>query len=163
MQLQKPVNYLFEQLSDALQNVTDQEYCFPSSILSQATIGQHLRHIIEFFLELQKGYETGFINYDNRDRDRRIETDKMFAMQKLSSIVNDLPKPDKTLTLLAALSNSPLEFQTNYYRELLYNLEHTVHHMALIRVGVEEISSIKLSPHFGVAESTLQSRKVCAQ
>jgi len=52
---------------------------------------------------------------------------------------------------------------SNYYRELAYNLEHTIHHMALIRVGVNEVSSIELPVEFGVAYSTVKYRKQCAQ
>ena len=166
MLLQKPIAFLFDQLQEALESLTDQEYCFPSAVLSQATVGQHLRHIIEFYLELCKGYESGLVNYDKRQRDHRIETERLFAIQKLRAIINDLRKPDKTLVLTASLSaehNIPLEFHTNYSRELLYNLEHTVHHMAFIRTGIEAVSAIQLPSHFGVAVSTVQSRKACAQ
>ncbi len=42
-------------------------------------------------------------------------------------------------------------------RELLYNIEHAVHHMALIQVAVTNaFPSIELPPHFGVAYSTVQ-------
>lgn len=165
MPLQKPIALLFEQLHHLIETLTDEQYCFPSNVLSQATVGQHLRHIIEFFEELYNGYETGLVNYDSRQRDHRIETDRLFAIQKLREIVKDLPKPDKDLTLTASLTNEAngqVEFNTNYNRELLYNLEHTVHHMALIRTGIEAVSAIQLPVQFGVAESTLQSRKACA-
>jgi hypothetical protein len=52
---------------------------------------------------------------------------------------------------------------TNYYREVAYNLEHTIHHMALIRVGVNEVSSIVLPDQFGVAYSTIKYKEQCAQ
>lgn len=167
MILQKPISLLFEQLSHSLETLTDQQYCFPLAVLSQSTIGQHLRHIVEFFQELEKGYETGLVCYDKRQRNHQIETDRLFAIQKLHEIIDSLPKPDKAMMLTASLTiengNNQLEFQTNYNRELLYNLEHTVHHMAFIRTGIEAVSVIKLPAQFGVAESTLQSRKVCAQ
>jgi hypothetical protein len=166
MKLQTPITLLFEQLGHSVEKLTDEQYCFPAAVLSQATIGQHLRHIIEFFLELNKGYETGSVNYDKRQRDHRIETDRLFAIQKLHEVLDGLPRPDKNLTLVASLTpenNSQHEFKTNYNRELLYNLEHTVHHMAFIRTGIEAVSVIQLPVQFGVAESTLQSRKVCAQ
>ena len=166
MSLQQPITFLFTQLRDVLKNLADQQYSLPSVILSGATIGQHLRHTIEFYQELYKGYETGSVNYDKRQRDYRIETERHFALQKIDDIIKNLYKPDKSLLLVASLStgyNKQLEFQTNYNRELLYNLEHTVHHMALIRIGIEEISTMQLPPNFGVAESTIQSGKLCAQ
>ena len=52
---------------------------------------------------------------------------------------------------------------SNYYREIAYNLEHTIHHMALIRVGINEVSSVVLPTEFGVAYSTIKFRQQCAQ
>lgn len=166
MLLQRPITVLIEQLQQSMENLTDDQYCQRSVLLSEASIGQHLRHVIEFFLELNKGYETSLVNYDHRKRDHQIETNRLFAIEKLQEIVEFLDKPDKELTLAASFPlqhSGQLVFQTNYYRELLYNLEHTVHHMALIRIGIEAVSAIRLPVHFGVAESTLQSRNACAQ
>ncbi len=166
MSIHKSIGFLFEQLNEALEELTDQQYQYPSSVLSNATVGQHLRHIIEFYMELNKGYETGTVNYDLRQRDHRIETERSFAIEKINELRMRLNKPDRALRLSATLSADKkllAAFSTNYYRELLYNLEHTVHHMALIRIGIQEVTSIKLSPQFGVAESTLAARKLCAQ
>jgi hypothetical protein len=42
-------------------------------------------------------------------------------------------------------------------RELLYNLEHAIHHMALIQVAVRQaFPALTLPAHFGVAYSTVQ-------
>jgi hypothetical protein len=167
MQLSLPVSQLFEQIKDLLSQLSPTHYTQPCVQLGNATIGQHIRHIIELFIELQKGYNTGVINYDARERDYYIETDKLHATQKLNEMEEMLTKENKELTLHANYSISHDDHEiipTNYYREVMYNLEHTVHHMALIRVGISEISSITLPEHFGVAVSTLKYRNVaCAQ
>ena len=158
MPLKQPILNLLEQLQSVTVRLSDQQYTMPSLLLYNSTIGQHMRHIIEFFLELNKGYDTGIINYDKRNRDYRIESDRHFAIYQLHDISKLLDKPDKTL-LLAAEFDQMVTINTNYYRELLYNLEHIVHHMALMRVAI----TIPLPESFGVASSTLKFRKACAQ
>src|SRR4030095_298800 len=166
MQLRQAVKNVFVQLSESLHQLTDEQYAQPSKTLFNATIGQHVRHIIELFLCLEKGYESGLVNYEKRKRDLVIETDKDFANRLLQKIHTNLEKPDKKLRLEASYDEhyaATIGVTTNYYREIIYNLEHTVHHMALIRVGVNEVSTITLPQDFGVASSTIKYRKACAQ
>ena len=83
-----------------------------------------------------------------------------------TEIYTHLDRPAKSLLLQAAYDDSSddsITVETNYYREIVYNLEHTVHHMALIRVGVNEVSELELPEGFGVASSTIKYRKACAQ
>jgi hypothetical protein len=56
------------------------------------------------------------------------------------------------------------EINTSLERELVYNVEHAIHHMAIIRIAIErEFPSIKLDKHFGIAFSTIRFRDdLCA-
>lgn len=166
MSLQNAVKTVFVQLTATLDNLQQQEYVQPSTSLSNNTIGQHVRHIIELFQCLELGYVSGIVNYENRKRDITIETDKELAKSILLSLHTELEKENKDLVLEANYEeneNSPLRIATNYYREIAYNLEHTIHHMALIRVGLNELSSLSLPENFGVASSTVKFRNKCAQ
>ena len=166
MSLQNAVKTVFVQLTATLDNIQQQEYVQPSTSLSNNTIGQHVRHIIELFQCLELGYESGIVNYENRKRDITIETDKELAKSILLSLHPELEKENKELVLEANYEDndaSPLRIATNYYREIAYNLEHTIHHMALIRVGLNELSSLSLPENFGVASSTVKFRNKCAQ
>lgn len=64
MMLKQPLQHVFAQISETLSQLIDAEYIQPSKILSAATIGQHVRHIIELFQCLETGYEEGIINYE---------------------------------------------------------------------------------------------------
>src|SRR3954469_4736467 len=145
MPLQPSIKSVFIQLSESLKSLSDEEYVQPSQILFNATIGQHVRHIIELFLCLEKGYETGVVNYEKRKRDLRIQTDKGLANALLHEIYSRLNRENKDLLLEGVYdehSSELISIDTNYYREIAYNLEHTVHHMALIRVGINDVSNI---------------------
>ncbi|MEO3408309.1 hypothetical protein AAFN85_30620 [Mucilaginibacter sp. CAU 1740] len=166
MQLKEPISNLLEQLQYVIDELNPGQYTEPVKLLSQSSIGQHTRHILEFFVELNKGYESGMVDYDKRIRNKAIEADKDFAIGTINQIKNSIEKPDKEL-LLQAEYGEGADHQTqvfsNYYRELVYNLEHTVHHMALIRIGVNAISQVIIPDEFGVAASTLKYRNSCAQ
>lgn len=166
MLLNQPIQHVFVQLSESLRQLSDEEYRQPSSTLFNATIGQHIRHIIELFICLEQGYAEGTVNYEKRKRDYRIETDRDFAAALLKEIYTKLDKPNIPMILEAEDYTDTMETEaipTNYYRELAYNLEHTIHHMALVRVGVNEVSNVQLPEEFGVAYSTIKYRQQCAQ
>ena len=166
MLLKKPIQHVFEQLSESLRQISNDEYKMPSNILSNATIGQHVRHIIELFICLEQGYQTGVVNYEKRKRDYRIETDKDFALDLMLDVFNNLEQSNKDLILEAedyCEDVQTVSVPSNYFRELAYNLEHTIHHMALIRVGINEVADLQLPDEFGVAYSTIKYRQQCAQ
>ncbi len=166
LHLQQSIKKVFLQLEAALQCIEPEQYSLPSRCLFNASIGQHVRHIIELFIELDKGYETGAVNYEGRKRDYRIETDKDFAVVSLGRIYNEMIRPNKPLLLEAGYkedSDELITMDTNYYRELAYNIEHTVHHMAMIRIGMNELSTVDVDESFGIASSTIKYRSTCAQ
>ncbi|TBO43592.1 DinB family protein [Pedobacter kyonggii] len=165
MPLKEPITNLLEQLHGIIGGLTNTEFTHPLTILSGSTIGQHGRHILEFYLELNKGYAIGEVDYDRRERNHAVENDKEVAQQCLREIICSLGKPDRKLVLVVnydAEESQSIRIQTNYYRELIYNLEHTVHHMALIRIGIGAISAIEIPAGFGIAASTLKYRQGCA-
>jgi hypothetical protein len=155
------------QLADAIEKVADKTYKEKSSLLNGSTIGGHTRHVIEIFQCLLQGYETGVVNYEHRKRDMLIETNKDFAVALLQEISTKIAMPNKSLKLEGFYSNEAdsenCSMQTNFFRELVYNLEHCIHHMALIRVGIQEFSAVVLPDNFGVAPSTIQYKQLCAQ
>jgi hypothetical protein len=108
-------------------------------------------------------YETEIINYDKRQREMKIQTDVDYAITILQNQVNTLEKPNKSLSLVHNCYSESELLPTNYYRELLYNLEHSIHHQALIKVALFSFPHIRVSDSFGVAPSTLAYRKECAQ
>jgi hypothetical protein len=166
MQLQHAVNNAFIQLAGSLEKITPDQYILPCSNLSNSTIGQHVRHIIEMFQCLENGYQSGIVNYEKRKRDQTIETNKDFALGLLRDIHNGLNKEDKPLILEGVYNDDSshiMQFATNYFREIVYNLEHTIHHMALIRVGLKEFDAIELPDNYGLASATVKYKKSCAQ
>lgn len=152
-----------DELAALAGQLSSDEYNAPCPELGGTTVGQHFRHIIEIFLCLLNNYETGSINYDKRERNKRIETDAPTAVKRINHIRENLEKENKILSLEQNLNHTKLYIQSNYFRELLYNLEHAIHHQALIRVGLRRFKRLTINANFGVAHSTIEYRKQCAQ
>ncbi|HZY79148.1 MAG TPA: hypothetical protein VFE50_06485 [Cyclobacteriaceae bacterium] len=162
MQLIHACTSILDQLEDMVQQVAAEDFSRPSPALSNSTVGQHLRHTIEFFLCLEKGFREGLINYDKRAHDKLIESDKFIAINAIRTIREFVvaTRNDSQLRLDVGYDRHTedcVTIQTNYFRELTYNIEHAVHHMALIKIGIREVAGyVKLPSDFGIAVSTLR-------
>jgi hypothetical protein len=166
MQLQQKIEPILLQLAHTLQQLTDEQYTQKSSLLNGSTVGGHTRHVIELFQCLINGYETGVVNYELRKRDLTLENNKKFASNILQNIAHDISLENKPMQLEGFFNEEENEssvIETNFNRELVYNLEHCIHHKALIRVAINEVSDICLPDNFGVAAATIQYKKLCVQ
>ncbi|WP_159024095.1 DinB family protein [Formosa sp. L2A11] len=152
-----------------LHQLSEAQYQSSSNTMFGATIGQHVRHILEFYKCALHGLKTKIINYDNRKRNLLIETDTQYAIQIIDEINNDLNqiKGDSLLVLEGDFSTEDgekIKIQTSFLRELAYCLEHSIHHQALIKVGLLALNSMSfIDDTFGLAPATIRYRKQCAQ
>lgn len=147
------------ELTVLLLQLSDKQYCMPCSELSNATIGEHTRHIIEMFQCLHRHYEFGVVDYDKRERNLKMQTNTQFAIDVLEHIKFNIDKPNKDIQLMQIVCGETITFNSNYFRELLYNLEHCVHHQALIKVALFRYDYISVDQNFGVAQATIEHRK----
>ena len=161
--LTKSIFKTLNELSSLLSQLSNEDFASPCLELSNSSIGQHTRHIIELFQCLISQCELGLINYDDRKRDYSIQTDINKAQKAIEEIFNSMEKPNKTVLLQQVIDGEEMQIESNYNRELLYNLEHCIHHQALIKVAVLQINHLQIDENFGVARSTIEYRKQCAQ
>jgi hypothetical protein len=161
--LLKSIRHSLDELIYLLDQLSDEDYAKSCQALSNATIGEHTRHILEMFQCLENSYDLGVLNYDNRERNNQIQTETEFAKQCIGAIKTGLKSENKTIYLEQIIDGLNIRIQSNYYRELLYNLEHCIHHQALIKVAVLQFENILVDENFGVARSTIEYRKQCVQ
>lgn len=134
--------------------------CFGSR--KQHVIGKHVRHIIDHYSALLSATSSAdaVLDYENRNRDLTLETDRRAGRKRLSEISWQLrqgfEKPH--LNQLAMCHNSDGQQQlvtTSVDRELVFLASHTVHHMAIIGMLAEQ-AGMEISANFGVHPSTLR-------
>jgi len=162
MTIQSSFNAVLVQLEKSIIELTDEQYTQKIDTLFGASIGEHVRHVIELFVCLQDGYACGVVNYENRKRDIAIQTVREVALDLMGTIKTSFFVENRELLLQAGYSETSNELftlSTNYFREIAFNIEHAIHHMALIRIGIQEVSDLKVSEGYGVASSTLKFRK----
>lgn len=153
------INHCLVQVRELLFQIENKDYAMRCTELSNASIGEHTRHIIEMFQCLTNEYKSGIVNYDKRERNKLIETDSIFASEQIDVLLDTIDKPNKDFLLQQNGVDEIISINTNYYRELVYNLEHCIHHQALIKIGLLLNFDYTIDENFGVAFSTIEYRR----
>lgn len=150
---------ILTQLHDLLGVISYEAYACPLALLHGSSVGQHVRHTLEFYQCLIEQVPRGLIDYDARSRDLRLETDTQFAQSIIELVLKNLHQlpENQTINLRTTLGREQTCIQTTIARELAYMAEHAIHHFAIIKIALnEQFPSIKLPLHFGIAYSTIK-------
>ncbi len=153
---------LIDQLSDLLSTLPAAAYTQSQPLLHGSSVGQHVRHITEFYHCVLGQTAQGTINYDARRRNLRLEADPLAARRALHEAAFMLTD---TLTdaVLTLEDGEGMRVQTSLFRELTYLIEHSVHHMAMLKVALHvALPDFFLPDTFGVAHSTQRHRNQLA-
>lgn len=157
---------LLDQGLELLRRVSDESYSRPLRVAADASIGGHYRHCLDHFSCLLQGIESGRVNYDRRERDPMIESNREAA----ESLTTRLQQALAGLSLSQVSGSIEVCCKVDYEcdrsqsvkssvaREIMYVVAHGVHHFALIAV-MARVMELPLPDEFGVAPSTLQYRR----
>ena len=154
---------LLLQTEELLAQLSDDDLAAPRGLLFGSSIGQHLRHIIEYYGLLLSQHPPGVTNYDKRQRDRRIETDVAHARDSIGRCVGlmSMLRADGPLVLESELpgDDAAVRQNTSLLRELTYVADHCVHHLAMVRIIVEQdLPHVCFPEELGVAAATRNHR-----
>jgi hypothetical protein len=160
--------HILSQLRTQLQRLAPDQYqaCLP--VLSGSSIGAHTRHIIEFYQCLLQGAASGIVNYDARERNMLLQENLTYTLFLIQDICEQLAIQrhlSPALHLVVEYEGGHAQhIGTNFLREETYLIEHSVHHFALIRIGIQEsFPGVPIDAGFGVAYSTLAFQQKQAQ
>jgi uncharacterized damage-inducible protein DinB len=165
MEVKEACESILDQIGDVIEQISEEDFRKPVKAFNGATIGQHFRHSLEFFQCLINGYADGIVSYDKRKHDKNIETNKLLAWDVINKAKlfighSDVNKPIDLLVSYDPDSNDEVIITSNMAREITYNIEHIIHHMALVKIGIKEVCSyVSLPVEFGVAISTIKYHK----
>ena len=143
--------YLIESLDDAIfiQRETSEK----------ASVGTHFRHNLDFAANFLRGVETGKLDYNERERNLEVETNRQFAISQFRVAVEKLenltPEMLERKILVRSETIESLWCESSARRELEFLQSHTIHHYALIQAKLASFG-YEVPNDFGVAPSTLE-------
>ena len=157
---------MLQQVDDLLVRLDAYTYASPVEVFNGSTIGQHVRHILNFYQSVLTGLHTGIVDYARRERDPRVEESPAFAREAFEEVGRALKEVDEThlLRVLADFTTEEDEHRpllnSSAGRELMFAFDHAVHHLAIIRIGLQLARpDLFLEEELGVAPSTLKFQK----
>ena len=152
--------------AEILKRLSREQYNQVSSPYFTASVGKHFRHILDHYLSFISGLSDRHVNYDQRDREARIETDAHCALDTLQQIIATLSTLKTTanpraiteqhlyVTLCTSCSTELTEpVASSLQRELVFLQGDTIHHYAII-AAILKFEGVSVDQSFGVAAST---------
>ncbi|TGL40993.1 DinB family protein [Leptospira perdikensis] len=141
-----------------LESISNESYERKFEVMD-ASIGGHFRHILEHYDLFWEGLKTGHIDYDNRKRNPKLETDRLYAISSLLDCTSKFQKETfSSESVVISQNYNPWEsvpmIPSSINRELKFLVSHTVHHYAIVSILVK-LDGGTLPNGFGFSPATL--------
>ncbi len=146
-----------DNLIKAIAKISNQQYTQNSP--NHSSIGEHVRHVIEYCDNFLSGIKNNLINYDNRPRNEILAKNQQIAIEKLQQLQNSMKQfanDDSKIKIAEAVNckeKSPIVTST-IAREYVFIAAHIVHHLAIIKL-IAEAMGITFDKDIGKAASTV--------
>jgi len=157
--------YIFNQINEILNLLDESHYSEPLTIFNGSTLGQHFRHILDFYSCVVKGGIHGEVNYAMRDRSVSIESNIKLAQDHFKELQSqiDTLSDDQVLAVVTDFHEDTVSqhdiVKSTIGRELMYAYDHAIHHLAMIKIGIRDnYHHLNIDQSMGVASSTIKHR-----
>ncbi len=128
---------------------------------NDSSIGVHMRHIVDRYQCFFNGLETGCIDYDDRRRGTRVETEVRMAAGAIAETRGrfrqlGLDERGKEIAVseLVHYDGGPTRVTSTLDRELMGLITHSIHHLAIIAL-LAGASGHPVPSNLGKAPSTI--------
>ena len=126
--------------------------------------------LLSFYLCCLSQKDSENVNYDVRKRDKQLEIDINVGIATIDTLLGTLNQlethDDKPMLMKNCMDDEKEKnsgIKTSFFRELIYCMDHCIHHQSLIKIALLEQNLMHyINPNFGVAFSTQIYRRQCA-
>lgn len=143
-----------------LRRMSDAAYTQAAQPVFQSTVGTHIRHNLDHYASFLNGLESGCVDYAARQRNTRLEQDRLYAIAEISRLRERLENVTEDMadaSLFVKRDVGPGQAGSSVKRELEFLLSHTTHHYAMVAI-ICRLHDLSVGDEFGVAPSTLRYR-----
>lgn len=162
MQADTALLALVQQINHVISQLTPAQYHRPLPEFDGSSLGQHFRHILEFFQCLEDGCQSGTVDYAARNRNPVYETNPEIASAAFEAFDYALPKFDLAQPIQVRAefgADARPCYESTIGRELLFVYDHAIHHLAIIKIGlICHYPDISVDKDLGVSPSTVKAR-----
>lgn len=149
-----------DELAELVERTSDADYVAAPAGGVSGSIGAHVRRCLDHVRAVLEAAPGGVISYDRRARQVSLEQSRALAAEALRAAAARLDglgrrAADAPVTLVSQVDRTGgrVQVASSLGRELVFALQHTIHHQATVAVLLSE-RGVTVPPTFGYAPST---------
>ena len=142
-----------------LNSITDSEYSNATVPPYFSSIGCNIRHVLDAFTSIIKGFESGHVDFSDRKRNTICEAQTEEGIRFIKETIqqlNDFKNEDftKIISVTDNLGNGDITINYTLENALAYAHSHAIHHFASIGFLVNQLGIELQDADFGYNPTT---------